>query len=79
MKKHCISYPTKSLIFCTSLLFFQNKARIANNFIVISLFVYILFHFTLILLKLEYALITADLLNQNPIKKVKLPYKKCFN
>ena len=29
MKKHCISYPTKSLIFCKSLLFFQNKARIA--------------------------------------------------
>ena len=38
-----------------------------------------LFHFTLILLKIEHALITADLLNQNPIKKVMLPYKKSFN
>ena len=36
-------------------------------------------HFTLILLKLEHALITADLLNQNPIKKVLLLQKKCFN
>ena len=26
VKKHCISYTTKSLIFCKSLLFFQNKA-----------------------------------------------------
>ena len=31
VKKHCILYPTKSLIFCKSLLFFQNKARIADN------------------------------------------------
>ena len=31
VKKHCILYPTKSLIFCKSLLFFQNKARIANS------------------------------------------------
>ena len=38
----------------------------------------VLFHFTLILLKLEHALITADLLNQNPTKKVMLLYKKCF-
>ena len=30
----------------------------------------ILFHFTLILLKLEHALVTADLLNQNPTKDV---------
>ena len=36
----------------------------------------ILFHFTLILLKLEHALITADLLNQNPTKKVMLLSKK---
>ena len=43
---------------------------------VISLFVSILFHFTLILLKLEHTLITADLLNQNPMKKVMLLYKK---
>ena len=28
---HSISYPTKSFIFCKSLLFFQNKARIANS------------------------------------------------
>ena len=35
-----------------------------------------LFHFTLILLKLEHAHITADLLNQNP--KVTLLYKKLF-
>ena len=79
MKKHCISYPTKSLILCKSLLFFQNKARTANGlWLVISLFVSILFHFTLILLKLEHALITADLLNQNSTKKVKLLYKKLF-
>ena len=30
----------------------------------------------LILLKLEHALITADLLNQNPTKEVMLLYKK---
>ena len=35
-----------------------------------------LFHFTLILLKLEHALVTTDLLNQNPTKKVILLYKK---
>ena len=35
----------------------------------------ILFHFTLILLKLEHALITTKL-NQNPKKKVMLLYKK---
>ena len=38
----------------------------------------ILFHFTLILLKLEDALITADLLNQSPTKKVILLCKKLF-
>ena len=43
---------------------------------VIGLFVSILFHFRLILLKLEHALITADLLNQNSTKKVMLLYKK---
>ena len=37
-----------------------------------------LFYFTLILLKLEHALITADLLNQNPTKKVMLMHKKLF-
>ena len=31
MKKHCISYPTKSLIFCKLLPFFQNKERIADT------------------------------------------------
>ena len=72
----CISYPTKSLIFCKSLLFFQNEARIADR---LSLFVSILFHFTLILLKLEHALITSVLLNQNPSKKVMLLQKKRFN
>ena len=36
-------------------------------------------HFTLILFKIEHALITADLLNQNPAKKVMLLHKKCFN
>ena len=30
VKKHCISYPTESLIFCKSLRFFQNKARISK-------------------------------------------------
>ena len=78
MKKHCISYPTKSLIFCKSLLFFQNKARIADSLLVISLFVSILFHFTLILLKLEYPFITADLPHQSRTKKVMLLYKKLF-
>ena len=34
------------------------------------------FHFMLILLKLEHALITADLLNQNPTKIVMLLYQK---
>ena len=38
----------------------------------------ILFHFTLILLKLEHALITADLLDQNPTKKIMLLYKQMF-
>ena len=68
MKKHCISYLTKSLIVCKLLLFFQNKTRIADSsdkeFIVISLFLHdksILFNFTLILLKLKHYLITADL------------------
>ena len=37
--------------------------------------VYIVFHFMLMLLKLEHALITADLLNQKPTKKIKLLYK----
>ena len=36
----------------------------------------VLFHFTLILLKLEHALITTELLNQNPTKKVILLSKK---
>ena len=31
VKKHCISYPTESLIFCKLLLFFQNKARNADS------------------------------------------------
>ena len=35
-----------------------------------------LFHFTQILLKLEHALITTDLLNQNSTKKVTLQYKR---
>ena len=39
----------------------------------------VLFRFTLILLKLEHALIIADLLNQNPTKKVMLLFKNCFN
>ena len=33
-------------------------------------------NFTLILLKLDHALITADLLHQNPTKNVMLLYKK---
>ena len=37
-----------------------------------------LFHFMLILLKLEHALITADLVNQNPTKKVICCIKKLF-
>ena len=45
MKKHCVSYPTKSLIFGKSLLFFQNKQELLVV-LVISLFVSILFHST---------------------------------
>ena len=41
-----------------------------------SLFVSTLFHFMLILLKLEHSLFTTDLLNQNVTKKVMLLYKK---
>ena len=37
-----------------------------------------MFGFTLILLKLEHALITVDLLNQNATKKVMLLYKQMF-
>ena len=69
VKKLCTSYPTKPLIFCES-----NKN--CCQFIVISLFVSILFHFTVILLQLEHALITRDLLNQNPTKRIMLLYKK---
>ena len=39
---------------------------------------FILFHFTLMLLTLELAIIIADLLNQNPTKKVMLLRKKLF-
>ena len=74
VKKHCISYPTESLTFCKLLLFFQNKARIADRQVYSYEFICvwqqsILFHFILILLKLEHSLVTADLLNQNPTKK----------
>ena len=58
---------------------FRIKQEMPIVRIVISLFVSILFHFTLMLLKLENALITADLLNQNPTKNVMLLYKNCFN
>ena len=57
---------------------FRIKQEMPIAHIVISLFVSILFHFTLILLKLENALIIADLLNQNPTKNVMLLYKKLF-
>ena len=57
---------------------FRTKQEMPIVHIVISLFVSILFHFTLILLKLENALIIANLLNQNPTKNVMLLYKKLF-
>ena len=38
----------------------------------------VLFHFALILPKLEHAVIIADLVNQNPTKKVMLLHKKMF-
>ena len=57
MKKHRLRLVSNRII-NKSLFLFQNKARIP---IVYSLFVSILFHFTLIILKLEHALITADL------------------
>ena len=31
------------------------------------------------IIKIEHALITADLLNQKPTKKVMLLHKRCFN
>ena len=40
--------------------------------------VYIVSFYANITLKLEHALVTADLLNQNPTKKVMLLYKKMF-
>ena len=40
--------------------------------------VYIVSFYTNII-TIEHALITADLLNQNPTKKVMLLHKKCFN
>ena len=72
MKAHCISYPIKILLFCRLSLFFQNKARIANsseNEFIGKVYEYDnspynLFHCTLILLKLEHALFTADSLRQ---------------
>ena len=57
VKKHRLRLVSNQII-NKSLFFFQNKARIL---IVYSLFVLLLFHFTLIILKLEHALITADL------------------
>ena len=57
---------------------FRIKQEMPIVHIVINLFVSILFHFTLILLKLENALSIADLLNQNPTKNVMLLYKKLF-
>ena len=53
--------------------FFQNKAG-SYNFICVRQ-QSILFHFTLMLLKLEHALITADLLTQSLTKKVMFLYK----
>ena len=55
--------------------------RIKQEFLIVysyKLFVSILFLFTLYNQKLELALIIADLLNQNPTKKVMLLYKKMF-
>ena len=53
MKKHCISYPTESLIFCKLLLFFQNKARIAD-----SLYLQVYLCMTTVYIVLFYANIT---------------------
>ena len=82
MKKHYISYPTESLIFCN----YYFSFRIKQELLIVHSYKFIcvrkqsiLFHFTLISLKIEHALITADLLNQNPTKKVMLLHKKCFN
>ena len=58
---------------------FRIKQELPIVYIVISLFVSMLFHFTLILLKLENALITADLLNQNPTRMSCYCIKNCFN
>ena len=63
MKKHCISYPTKSLTFCKISLFYK------------FICVYIV-SFYVKLLKLEHSLVTVNLLSQNPTKKVMLLYKK---
>ena len=59
-----------------TLRFWSNITALSRPwFTVLILFVSILFYFTLILLKLEHALITTDVLNQNPTKKVMLQYK----
>ena len=79
MKRHCISYPTKSLFSVNYYFSFRIKQELlivySYKFICV-LQQSVLFYFTLIFLKLEHALVTADLLNQNPTKKVMLLYKK---
>ena len=72
LKQHCISYPTESWILCKPLLF-----RIKQESLIVYSYKFIcvcIFHFTLILLKLEHALMTPDSLNQNQTKKVMLLY-----
>ena len=66
MKKHCISCPTKSLIFCKSLLFFQNKAKIADSYSYKFICIYVVSFYANITKNWN----AADLVNQNPTKKV---------
>ena len=40
LKKHCILYPTKSLIFCKSLLFFRTKQELLIVYSYKFIFVY---------------------------------------
>ena len=69
MNKHCISYPTESLIFCKLLLFF----------LTIDIYKFIcayIVSFYANITKLEQVPIITDLLSQNPTKNIMLLYKK---
>ena len=78
MKKHCISYPTESLIFCKLSLFFQNIARIVDSYSYKFISASILFHFTVILLRLEHALNHCRFTPSKPDKESHVTVYKFF-